>query len=119
MRDTRSDRLNEEFRKALSAAIRNDMKDPRVSQMCTVSHVEVTKDLKHAKVYVSVYGDDEARGATLAALKSAAGYIGHAASSYIDVRRMPIFHFELDESIAYSIHISKVIDDIQKRRTDD
>ncbi len=116
MRDTRSDRMNEEFRKALSEAIRSDIKDPRVSEMCTVSRVEVTKDLKHAKVFVSVYADEDQRQASIQALQNAAGFIGHAVASYIDVRRMPSFHFELDESIAYSVHIAKVIDDIQKQR---
>ncbi len=84
--------------------------------MCTVSRVEVTKDLKHAKVFVSVYADEEARQASIQALRNAAGFIGHAVAAYIDVRRMPAFHFELDESIAYSVHIAKVIDDIQKQR---
>ncbi len=116
MRDTRSDRMNEEFKKAISEAIRNDLKDPRVSEMCTVSRVEVTKDLKHAKVYISVYAEEEQRKASIQALRNAAGFLGHAVSAYIDVRRMPSFHFELDETIAYSIHIAKVIDDIQKQR---
>lgn len=114
----RSDRMNEEFKKAISMAIRNDIKDPRVSEMCTISRVEVTRDLKHAKVYVSVYGSEEERRKTLETLKNAAGYIGHAVASHIEARRIPIFHFELDDSIAYSVHIAKVIDDIQKQRKD-
>lgn len=110
----RSDRMNEEMRKVISEVIR-DMKDPRISPMTTIIQTEVTKDLKYAKVRVSVYDEDEtARTATVDALNHAAGFIIREVGQRMQIRALPRLTFILDNSIAYSVHISKILDDLHK-----
>ncbi len=105
----RSDRMNEEVKKVVSEIIR-DMKDPRISAMTTLTAVEVTRDLKYAKIKVSVYDeDDEKRRASVDALNHAAGFIGHELGARMRIRAIPSLKFSLDESIAYSVHISSVL----------
>lgn len=105
----RSDRMNEEVKKVVSEIIR-DMKDPRISTMTTLTAVEVTRDLKYAKIKVSVYDeDDEKRRASVDALNHAAGFIGHELGARMRIRAIPSLKFSLDESIAYSVHISSVL----------
>lgn len=110
----RYERLGEEVKKTLSEIIR-EMKDPRISDMTTVASVELTNDLKYAKVRVSVYDkDDELRKGTVSALNSASGFIAREVGKRMDIRALPKFTFILDESIEYSVYISKIIDDIHK-----
>ena len=112
----RSDRINEEVKKTLSAIIR-EMKDPRISPMTTLTGAEVTKDLKYAKISVSVYDKDDAvRQGTVDALNHAAGFIAHELGQRMLIRRVPSLKFRLDDSIAYSIHISEILNsrDIKK-----
>ncbi|MBQ9832491.1 MAG: 30S ribosome-binding factor RbfA [Clostridia bacterium] len=108
----RYERLGEEVKKTLSEIIR-EMRDPRISEMTTVAHVELTNDLKFAKVRVSVYDkDNEVRKASVAALNGASGFIAREVGRRMDIRALPKFTFTLDESIEYSVYISKIIDSI-------
>ena len=112
----RSDRINEEVKKTLSAIVR-EMKDPRISPMTTLTGAEVTKDLKYAKISVSVYDKDDAvRQGTVDALNHAAGFIAHELGQRMLIRRVPSLKFRLDDSIAYSIHITEILNsmDIKK-----
>ena len=108
----RSDRMNEEVKKTVMSVIR-DMKDPRISPMTTLTTVEVTRDLKYAKLRVSVYDEDDAvRKGTVDALNHAAGFIAREVGQRMLIRRVPALKFVLDDSIAYSVHISKLINDL-------
>ena len=119
MPSVRYDRISEEIKKALSEIIR-DMKDPRISPMTTILHVEATKDLRLAKVRVSVYdSDDEVRKNTVAQLNRAEGFIARELGRSIEIRRIPTLRFTLDDSIEYSVHIAKIIDRLQSERTKD
>lgn len=105
----RSDRMNEEVKKGISEIVR-EMKDPRVSAMTTITSCEVTRDLKYAKVRVSVYDkDDKARRETVETLNRAAGFIAHELGGRILIRHVPQLSFQLDDSIAYSVHISEIL----------
>ena len=104
----RLDRINEEVKKTLSDIVR-EMKDPRISEMTTILAADVTNDFKSAKIRVSVYGDDDQRKATLDALTHAAGFIGRELGARMDIRRIPRLLFFLDNSIEYSIHISRIL----------
>lgn len=105
----RQDRINEEVKKIVGEIIR-EMKDPRVSQMATITQAEVTNDLKHAKLYVSVYEEnEEQRGDTIAALNHAAGFITRELGQRMQIRRLPAIKFILDTSIEYSAHINKIL----------
>ena len=110
----RADRRNEEVKKTISEVIR-EMKDPRISPMTALTEVEVTKDLKFAKVKVSVYDEDEKkRISSVEALNHAAGFISHELGMRMRIRAVPSIKFTLDNTIAYSIRIAEILNDLHK-----
>lgn len=109
----RTDRINEEIKKELSSMIR-ELKDPRVPMMTSVVSVNVTNDLRYAKAYISVMGTDEEKQAAIKGLKAAAGFIRREVGSRINLRCVPEFTFELDNTIEYGAHINKLLNDISK-----
>lgn len=113
----RSGRINEEFKREISNIIRNDIKDPRLSAMVSVTDVDVTKDLRYAKVYISVFGNEESKNSTLTALKSSAGFIRREIGHKINLRYTPEIIIELDESIEKGMHIDMLLHDIKENKT--
>ena len=107
-------RINGEVRRELSAIIQNEIKDPRIHPMTSVVEVEVAPDLKNAKAYISVLGDEQAQKDTLAGLQSAEGYIRRALARTVNLRNTPEIRFIMDQSIEYGVHMSKLIDDVNK-----
>lgn len=107
-------RINGEVQKELSAIIRNEVKDPRIAEMTSVVSVEVAPDLKTCKAYISVLGDEKAAADTLAGLRSAEGYIRRQLAKNVNLRNTPEIRFILDQSIAYGVSMSKLIDDVVK-----
>ena len=105
---TRIDRLNEEVRRAVDRVIREEVRDPRVSGTYSITRVEVTRDLRYAKVFVSVL-EPELRAPLLAALKRAAGFARHALGRRVQVHYTPELLFELDTNIEYSAHMASLI----------
>ncbi len=104
----RIDRISEEVKRELSSVIR-DMKDPRLTNMVSVVSVRVTKDLRYAKAYISVLGNDEARKSAVEALTSAAGYISKEIGHRVNLRNTPEFTFVSDDSIEYGAHINEIL----------
>ena len=113
-RSVKNNRINEEVLRELSKIIREDVKDPRVSLMTSVTLVEVAPDLKTAKVYVSVLGDKEAGINTVKGLKSSAGFIRGKLAHSVNLRNTPELFFMLDDSIAYGVRMSKLIDQVNE-----
>lgn len=109
----RIDRISEEVRREVDRIIREDLNDPRISGTFSVTRAEVTRDLRFAKIFVSVLEDDK-RDDLLKALKSAAGYIRRELARNIVIRQSPELSFVKDENIAYGVHIAKVLADVQK-----
>ena len=105
-------RINEEVRRELAQIIRNEIKDPRIHAMTSISSVEVAPDLKTCKVYISVLGDEQAQKDSLEGLKSAAGYVRKCLAQSLNLRNTPEIRFILDQSIAYGVEMSKKIDDL-------
>ncbi len=105
-------RINEEVLRELSNIIRMEVKDPRVSSLTSVTACEVAPDLKTAKVYISVLGDEKEMQDTMAGLKSSAGYIRKLLAKNVNLRNTPELTFILDESIAYGVRMSKLIDEV-------
>lgn len=105
-------RINEEVMRELSNIIRSEVKDPRISPVTSVVSVEVAPDLKTAKAYISVLGDDEAAKKTLEGLKSSAGFIRRELAHRINLRNTPEITFISDQSIAYAARMSKLIDEV-------
>ncbi|MBQ9941557.1 MAG: 30S ribosome-binding factor RbfA [Christensenellaceae bacterium] len=115
MAKNRSVRLEGEFKRALAEVFLREVKDPCISPMLGVTRVEITPDLKYAKVYVSVYDSPEKVTSTMEALARAEGFIRAKLNEKIKVRRIPNLTFVHDTSIEYSVKIAKIIDEVTKK----
>ena len=111
MRAARMRRVDEAMRVVLSDAIAKDLKDPRVG-FVTVTGVKTSPDLRHARVYVSVLGDDDARAASVDGLRSAHGYLQKRLASELTLKHTPTLSFEYDESIDRGMRISQLLDEV-------
>lgn len=111
-------RISEEVKKEISNIIQNELKDPRLPNMVSIVSCNVTKDLRYAKVFISVLGNDEEKKNAISALKSAAGYIRRELGHRVQLRYTPEIHFELDTSIEHGIYINKLLDDAKKEMRD-
>lgn len=112
----RVDRLNSLLKEVLSEVIREDVKNPHVSTLITVTRVEITKDLHHAKVFVSVIGDEAKKKETMAALTSAAGFIAVTASKKVVMRFFPELSFRLDDSVDRHHRIETLLNKISEEK---
>lgn len=112
----RTDRLNSLLKEVLSEVIRHDVKNPHVSELTTITEVDITKDLHHAKVYISVIGDDKQREETIHALQSAAGFISTVASKKVTMRYFPALKFILDTTVDKQMKIDSLLKKIEEER---
>lgn len=110
----RYDRISSEMKRVVSDIIRNDVKDPRIPAITSVTDVDVTNDLKYAKVYISIYGDEAQKAGAMAALESSAGFIRHEIGRKMTIRALPELKFILDQSIEYGSYISEKIAEINR-----
>ena len=108
-------RINEEVLRELADLIRNEVKDPRIGLMTSVTRVEVAPDLKTCKAFISVLGDEKVQEDTLAGLKSAAPFIRSQLAKSVNLRNTPEIKFILDQSIEYGVNMSKLIDDVNSK----
>lgn len=115
MKHHRLARVAEAIREAASEAILFHLKDPRV-KFTTVTRAEVSADLQHAKVYVSVMGSDRDRNLTLHGLKSAAGFIQSKVADRMKSRYVPILEFVIDEGVRNSMEVARLLAE-EKART--
>ena len=104
-------RISGEIKKEISNIIQNDLKDPRLSQLISVTDVNVTKDLRYAKVRISVMGSEEDKNNSIEGLKSAAGFIRREIGHRVQLRHTPEIQFELDNSMERGAYITKLIND--------
>lgn len=111
----RAGRINEEVKKEISDIIRTEIKDPRLTAMISVVDVNVTKDLRYAKVYISIFANSEdEKNASFEALKSSCGFIRREVGHRINLRYAPEIIFELDNSIEHGMHIDSLLEKIKK-----
>jgi ribosome-binding factor A len=103
-------RVNEAVREVLSARIAEGLKDPRIG-FVTLTSVETSPDLRHARVYVSVLGGESERADTLAGLASAHGVLQQTIARELRLKRTPTLQFVFDESIDRGMRISKLLDE--------
>lgn len=108
-------RVNGEVMRELCNIIRGEIKDPRIHPMTSVVTVEVAPDLKTCKAYISVLGDQKAQEDTLKGLESAEGYIRSKLAKNINLRNTPEIRFIVDQSIAYGVKMSKLIDEVNRK----
>lgn len=107
----RTDRISQEVRKEVDAIIRDALHDPRIGGTFCVTRAEVTRDLRHAKVYVSVLEQEQQEG-LMVALKSAAGFVRRELGMRLNLRYTPEITFIADHNIEYGIHIAKLLKDV-------
>ena len=105
----RTERLNSLLKEVISEVIRSDVRDPHVAEFTTVTEVDISKDLHHAKVYISVIGTDQERKETVDALEGAAGFIGIQASKKVTMRHFPTLTFRLDTSVDKQMKIDALL----------
>ena len=110
----RKDKVQEAIKQEVSAIMREDLSDSRIG-FVTVTKVEVSFDLRHAKIFVSVLGETEQSQATFVALKRATGYVRRLLAERLRMRFVPEIAFKEDKTAAYSVYIAKKIDEIKQQ----
>ncbi|SFS59749.1 30S ribosome-binding factor RbfA [Marininema halotolerans] len=109
----RASRVGEQIKKELSQVLQQEMKDPRIG-FVTVTAVEMSGDLQQAKVFISVYGDDEKKKESLEGLEKAKGFLRSELGRRIQLRHTPELVFKFDGSIEHGNHISKLLEEVNK-----
>jgi len=104
----RINRINEEVKKEASSIIR-ELKDPRISSMTSIIAVDVAKDMRVCKIFVSVLGDEKVQTDTVNGLRSAAGFVRKEIGHRLDLRYTPEVEFVLDHSIEHGAHINRIL----------
>lgn len=107
----RQDQLGEVIARELSDLMRSRMKDPRLG-FASITGVELSPDLRHARVFVSVMGDDQEQHASMRALASANGFLRHELAQRLSVRHVPELEFRLDKSIERGVRVLNLIDQV-------
>lgn len=115
MTTQRPERVQEALRQEISRIVQNEIKDPRLGFL-TITKVDMTRDLRYARVYFSVFGEDKDKITTLKGLNSAKGYIKGLLSERIKLRFMPEIDFKIDESSAHTKKIHDILDKLEKER---
>ncbi|MBI2796405.1 MAG: 30S ribosome-binding factor RbfA [Gemmatimonadetes bacterium] len=110
----RSERVAEAIREEVATLLAEGVRDPRVSRLVTVTSVEVTRDLRHATVYVSVLGDDKARTDTLAGLADLGGHLRGRVGRALQLRSAPTFAFKYDDSIQRAARIDALLAQVRE-----
>lgn len=109
-------RINEEIKKEISNIVRNEINDPRLTAMISVTRVEVTNDLRYAKVFISVFGNDESKNESIKALKSSLGFIRREVGHRVKLRYTPEIILELDKSLEYGMHINDLLSNLKEKK---
>lgn len=117
MSKQRSERVQEALRQEISNIIHDNIKDPRIGFL-TITKVELTRDLRHAKVYFSVLGDAKDNSKALQGLNSAKGYIKNMVADRIKLRLVPEIVFKVDESSHYTQEIYDLLNRIKNEKGD-
>jgi ribosome-binding factor A len=104
----RTDRLNEQLRQEVSLLLRGEVRDPRVG-LVTITAVEASPELDHAKIYFTLLGDEEEKAAALVGLRSAASFLRRELGKRLHMRRIPELHFEIDRVLEQAGRIEELL----------
>lgn len=113
----RSERVEGQLTKEISKILQEDLKDPRIG-FVTITRIDLTGDLRYARIYFSILGDDKAKEESLRGIKSAVGFIRKLIAERMNLRYVPELYFKLDNSIEYSINLEKTFERIKNERQD-
>lgn len=108
-------RVNSEIQKAISSIISNELKNPAIKGLITVTKVDTTTDLDQSKIYISIF-DESSRDDVLNAIKHSAGFIRRELARMVDLRKVPFLTFYLDDSYDYGQKIDEAINKINQER---
>jgi ribosome-binding factor A len=109
-------RLNSLLKEVLSEVIHREVKNPHVNRFVSVTSVDISSDLQHAKVYISVIGTQADKVSTIKALQSAAGFIAITASKKVVMRYFPELLFKLDDSVDKQLRVDSLLDKIHQEQ---
>ena len=109
MTSDRMRRVDEAVRQVLSDAVARDLQDPRIG-FVTVTSVKTSSDLRHARVYVSVFGDDAERADSLAGLESARGALQRRLARELRMKHTPTLEFDYDDTIDRAMRVEQILD---------
>jgi ribosome-binding factor A len=113
----RPEQVAETLRQVITDALARDVRDPRVG-FVTVTGVLVTNELSHARILVSVPGDDAAQQRALEGLESAAGFLRSRAARALTTRTVPELHFELDRGLQHAARINELLEGLRREASD-
>jgi ribosome-binding factor A len=116
MQGKRLDRVNQLIKEEVSLLLQRELKDPRLG-FVTVTEVETSKDLRQAKVYVSVLGGEDQWVASLQGLASARGFVRHWLRDHLDLRVTPTLEFRPDRSMEHAAHIQTILARLASERS--
>ena len=114
----RTQRIDELLRQEIGEIFRRDVDDPRIG-FATITDVETTPDLRHARVSVSVIGQPEERKATLAAMGRAMPFVRHELGKRLRLKRIPAFHLELDDTVERGTRVLQLLHELEEGRVPD
>ncbi|WP_366921681.1 30S ribosome-binding factor RbfA [Metallumcola ferriviriculae] len=118
MSSLRANRVAEQMKKEIAQIIRDEVKDPRIG-FVTVTGVELSKDLRHSKIFISILETDKNREDSLAGLEKATSFIRRELGQRLQLRYTPELEFRFDHSIEYGAHISKLLSEVKKPEDED
>jgi ribosome-binding factor A len=113
MASRRIARLNEQLRSDMAQLIAREMKDPRLAGLVSVTAAELSPDLRHARIFISVLGSDEDRKSSLQAIRNAAGFLRTQLAARMTTKRAPELHFALDASIERGQRIMHLLHELE------
>lgn len=112
----RAERVSDEIRRRLTELIHGELKDPRVSFLSSITRIEMSPDLRYAKVFVSVMGTPEQQEESIAALKHAAGFLRREMGVDLRMRHIPGLQFVLDHSIEEGDHVLRLLREVDSEQ---
>ncbi|HBK53115.1 30S ribosome-binding factor RbfA [Syntrophomonas wolfei] len=115
MSKRRQERMSVEIMRVLSQIIQEEIKDPRIEfKNLSITRIDLSNDYSHARVNISILGDEVQREEAMKALQKAKGYIRSALAQQLKVRHAPELEFRLDRSIEHGIRISSLLEEIRE-----
>ena len=108
----RTERVNDLIQAEISELLKRRVKDPRISDLVTVTEVSTSADLRHAKVFISVMGSEDEQRETLKCLSAASGFLRRELGERLALRYIPELSFEQDDSIEHGAHVLRLIEQL-------
>ncbi len=115
----RADRVAEAIRENVATFLNSGAKDPRLTAVVTVTAVDVTPDLRHAKIFISMMGSEAERASTLEALQGMKGHLRTRLSKAMSLRVAPEVSFRVDETVARAARIESLLAEVREKKPDD